>query len=29
LDEEFLTTVTARFKDMGADFKAAYNRYNY
>lgn len=29
LDEEFLATVTARFKEMGADFKAAYNRYNY
>ena len=29
LDEEFLKTVSARFKEMGADFKAAYNRYNY
>ena len=29
LDEEFLATVTARFKEMGSDFKAAYNRYNY
>ena len=29
LDEEFLKTVTARFKDMAVDFKATYNRYNY
>ncbi|MFD0749474.1 hypothetical protein ACFQZS_04925 [Mucilaginibacter calamicampi] len=29
LDEEFLTTVAARFKEMAVDFKAAYNRYNY
>ena len=29
LDEEFLKTVTARFKEMSVDFKAAYNRYNY
>ncbi len=29
LDEEFLKTVSARFKDMGGDFKASYNRYNY
>jgi len=29
LDEEFLATVAARFKEMGTDFKATYNRYNY
>jgi len=29
LDEEFLKTVTTRFKDMAADFKLTYNRYNY
>ena len=29
LDEEFLKTVTARFKEMAVDFKGAYNRYNY
>ena len=29
LDEEFLVTVTARFKEMGSDFRSAYNRYNY
>nr|WP_294790358.1 hypothetical protein [uncultured Mucilaginibacter sp.] len=29
LDEEFLKAVTARFKEMAVDFKAAYNRYNY
>ena len=29
LDEEFLKTVAARFKDMAVDFKATYNRYNY
>lgn len=29
LDEEFLKTVSARFKEMGTDFKQAYNRYNY
>ncbi|PJJ79045.1 hypothetical protein CLV57_2169 [Mucilaginibacter auburnensis] len=29
LDEEFLKTVSARFKDMAIDFKASYNRYNY
>ena len=29
LDEAFLTTVAARFIDMGKDFKEAYYRYNY
>ena len=29
LDEEFLKTVSARFAEMGKDFKAAYHRYNY
>jgi len=29
LDEEFLNTVTTRFKEMAVDFKSAYNRYNY
>ncbi len=29
LDEEFLKGVTARFMDMGKDFKEAYYRYNY
>lgn len=29
LDEEFLKGVTARFIDMGKDFKEAYYRYNY
>ena len=27
LDEEFLAKVSARFKEMGSDFKAAYNRW--
>ncbi|GAA4090035.1 hypothetical protein [Mucilaginibacter panaciglaebae] len=29
LDEEFLKSVAARFVEMGTEFKAAYNRYNY
>ncbi len=29
LDEEFLKGVSARFMDMGKDFKDAYYRYNY
>ncbi len=29
LDEEFLTKVSARFKEMAVDFKESYNRYNY
>jgi hypothetical protein len=29
LDEEFFKGVTARFIDMGKDFKEAYYRYNY
>ncbi len=29
LDEEFLKTVSSRFKAMAVDFKASYNRYNY
>jgi hypothetical protein len=29
LDEEFLKTVSARFVEMGKDFKATYHRYNY
>ena len=29
LDEDFLKTVAARFKDMAVDFKTSYNRYNY
>ncbi len=29
LDEEFLKTVSVRFKDMAVDFKASYNRYNF
>ena len=29
LDEEFLKGVTARFIEMGKDFKDAYYRYNY
>ena len=29
LDEAFLATVTARFIEMGKDFKDAYYRYNY
>ena len=29
LDEEFLKTIANRFIDMGKDFKASYNRYNF
>lgn len=29
LDEEFLKSVSARFAEMGKDFKASYHRYNY
>ncbi|RZA01271.1 MAG: hypothetical protein EOP47_11225 [Sphingobacteriaceae bacterium] len=29
LDEDFLKGVSARFMDMGKDFKDAYYRYNY
>ncbi|WP_121244422.1 hypothetical protein [Mucilaginibacter phyllosphaerae] len=29
LDEAFLNTVAARFKEMGKDFRESYYRYNY
>lgn len=29
LDDEFLNTVTARFAEMGKDYKDAFYRYNY
>jgi hypothetical protein len=29
LDEEFLKTVSARFAEMGKDFRESYYRYNY
>lgn len=29
LDEEFLKTISARFVEMGKDFKDSYHRYNF